>query len=127
MAVTAGPYALPMNQQVPLWVAIVVAVGTPLLAFAGALSGQLLSRKGAKERDIRWRREETMRILRWAAELAVDSDVGRSAVGVAALDALEESELLQRDDQALISAVLDAVVEPVVDNYDEGDVVQEVE
>jgi hypothetical protein len=48
-------------------------------------------------------------------------------VGVAALDALEESELLQADDQLLISAVLDAVVEPVVGDYDEGDVVQEVE
>ena len=45
---------------------------------------------------------------------------------MAALDALEESELLQADDQALISAVLDAVVEPIVDDDDEGDVVQEV-
>src|SRR4051794_39914907 len=62
-----------------------------------------------------------------AAELAVDTDVGRSAVGVAALDALEESALLQADDQALISAVLDAVVEPAVGAYDEGDFVQAVE
>lgn len=116
-----------MSQQVPLWVAIVVAVGTPLLAFVGALVGQLLSRKGAKEKDLRWHREETMRLLRWAAELAVDSDGGRSDLGVAALDALEESELLQGDDQALISAVLDAVVGPVVDDYADGDVVQEVE
>jgi hypothetical protein len=38
-----------------------------------------------------------------------------------------ESALLQEDDQALISATLDAVVEPVVYAYDEGDVVQEVE
>lgn len=57
---------------------------------------------------------------------AADSDVGRSTVGVAALAALEEAELLQEDDQALISAVLDAVVEPVVDHYDDGDDVREV-
>lgn len=67
-----------------------------------------------------------MRILRWAAELAVDSEVGRSAVGVAALDEPQKSELLRAEDQSLISAVLDAVVEPVVDDHDEGDVVQEV-
>lgn len=66
-----------IQQQVPLWVAIVIAVGTPLLAFAGALIGQLLSRKGAKEQDVQWHREETMRILRWAAELAADSDAGQ--------------------------------------------------
>lgn len=48
-------------------------------------------------------------------------------MGVSALHALEDSELLQDDDQALISAVLDAVVGAVVDDYDEGDVVQEVE
>jgi hypothetical protein len=115
------------TDAVPLWLAVVVALGTPVLAFAGALLGQLLTRRGAKELDIRWRREETMRLLRWAAELAVDEDVGRGAVGVAALEALEVSALLQKDDQALISAVLDAVVEPVVDVYDEGDLVQEVD
>ena len=83
------------TDAVPLWLAVVVALGTPVLAFAGALLGQLLTRRGAKELDIRWRREETMRLLRWAAELAVDEDVGRGAVGVAALEALEVSELLQ--------------------------------
>jgi len=116
-----------MAQQSPVWATVFVAVGTPVLAFLGAVFGQLLTRKGAKETDIRWRREETMRILRWAAELAVDGDVARSSVGVAALDALEESALLQDDDQPLISAVLDAVVEPAVDAYDDGDVVREVD
>lgn len=82
-----------MGQQVPLWVAVVIAVGTPLLAFAGVLVGHLLLRRGALEQDVRWRREETMRLLRWAAELALDADPGRSTVGVSAIGALQRSEL----------------------------------
>lgn len=116
-----------MSQQVPLWVAVVIAVGTPLLAFAGVVVGQLLLRRGAQEQDVRWRREETMRLLRWAAELALDADPGRSAVGVSALGALQQSELMQADDQSLLSRILDAVVEPVVDDYHEGDTVLEEE
>jgi hypothetical protein len=50
-----------------------------------------------------------------------------SVHGLAALDALEESTMLHADDQALISAVLDAVVEPLVDIYHQDDVVREVE
>ena len=116
-----------MDQQVPLWLAVAVAAGTPVLAFIGALLGPLFTREASHELDIRWRREETMRILRWSAELAVDADVGRAAVGVAALEALEQSPLLQQEDQALITAVLEAVVQPLLDTYDDGDVVQEVE
>lgn len=116
-----------MGQQVPLWAAIAIAVGAPFLAFAGALSGQMLVRRGAREQDVRWRREETMRLLRWASDQAVDADVARSRVGVAALKALERSALLQAGDQALISAVLEAVVGSSAADYDEGDGVQEVD
>lgn len=116
-----------MGQQVPLWVAVVIAVATPLLAFAGVIVGQLLLRRGALEQDVRWRREETMRLLRWAAELALDADPGRSAVGVAALDGLQQSELIRRHDQPLVTAVLQAVLEPVVDDYHEDDIVLEEE
>jgi hypothetical protein len=72
-------------------------------------------------------REETMRLLRWAAELAVDPSARRNRLGVAALGALERSELLQADDQEVISSLLDSVVEPAVDVYDDDVLVQEVE
>lgn len=115
------------DNQVPLWVAIVLAVGAPALAFGGALTGQIFSRRAANEQDVRWHREESMRILRWAAELAAEPQGSRSAVGVASLEALERSELLQAADQVLISAVLIAVVEPVTEHYTEGDIVEEVD
>ena len=116
-----------MTASLPVWAAVAVAVGTPVLAFAGALIGQVLARRGAREEEVRWRREETMRLLRWAAELAADDDVSRSAVGVAALEALERSDLLRADDQAIVSTVLDAVVDLPASAYAEGDVVEEVE
>jgi hypothetical protein len=59
--------------------------------------------------------------------LAAEPQGSRSAIGVASLEALEHSELLQPADQALISAVLNTVVEPVTEHYTEGDVVEEVE
>jgi hypothetical protein len=110
--------------QIPLWVAVVIAVGSPLLAFAGVLVAQWLTRRTAHESEIRWRREETMRMLRWAAELAADGDPARKKVGVAALDALDDSEMLQRDDQALISAVLEVLVTRRAQEYRAGDGVE---
>jgi hypothetical protein len=107
--------------QVPLWVAVVIAVASPLLAFAGVLVGQWLARKSAHESETRWRREETMRMLRWAAEMAAEASVVRSKVGLAALDALDGSELLQDDDQELITAVLRVVITPQVAEYHPGD------
>ena len=116
-----------MVEQVGV-LATAAAVGTPLLAFGGALAGgQVLSRRGARELDVRWRREETMRLLRWAAELAVDSDVGRGGVGLAALDALGRSELVQEEDTSIVLAVLDAVLARAAESYDETDQVEEAE
>lgn len=100
---------------------VVLAIATPLLAFAGALLGQVLARRGALEQDVRWRREETMRLLRWAAELASGTDYRRKLVGVATLRGLQRSELLQPDDQALMSAVLDVVALRVSGSYPRGD------
>lgn len=86
---------------------------------------QWLTRRTAHESEIRWRREETMRMLRWAAELAASDDPARIDVGVAALDALDDSELLQGDDQAFITAVLAAVLDPELEEYAGGQVIQE--
>ena len=111
--------------QVPLWVAIVIAAGAPVLAFAGALVGQWLGRKSDREVEVRWRREETMRMLRWAAEMSASSEQSRVVLGVAALAALGRSPLLQEDDQALISAVFAAVAQPAAARYHRGEQVEE--
>ena len=62
---------------------------------------------------------------RWAAELAASDHVARSDIGVAALDALDDSELLLRDDQALITAMLSAVLGPQAEEYAGGDMTVE--
>jgi len=46
------------------------------------LVGQLLTRRGARELDVWRRRAETMRMLRWAAELTMQPESG--ALGVSA-------------------------------------------
>ena len=83
-----------------------VPAGSPLLAFGGMLLGQLLGRRTAKETETRWQREETMRLLRWAADHAVERDLRRARLGVATLRALGSSPLLQVADQHLVASVL---------------------
>ena len=86
-----------------------IAIATPLLAFAGAGAGHLLSRKAALELD-RWRkREETMRMLRWAVELATDDDEARAKAGLTVLSALLDSPLLDAADIELVATVVGAI------------------
>ncbi|NYJ02229.1 hypothetical protein HNR19_002927 [Nocardioides thalensis] len=88
---------------------IIVLIATPLLAFAGGLVGHLLLRRGAKELD-RWRkREETMRLLRWAVELATDPEPARAQAGITVLGALLDSELLDAVDVELVATVAGAI------------------
>ena len=82
---------------------------------------------GLRGTEARWRREETMRLLRWAAELAIgrsdSSDDAAALAGLQILDALQSSPLLQREDQEFISAVLEAIVDQaVVEETDVGQV-----
>ena len=81
------------------------------MAFVGVVVGQVLLRKGARELDVWRRREETMRMLRWASEQAASLDEAKSRMGVAALGALSTSELLQEPDQELVDAVIDSLLE----------------
>ncbi|MGQ0624500.1 MAG: hypothetical protein ACT4PP_07600 [Sporichthyaceae bacterium] len=103
-----------MGSGMAAWGTAAIALGTSILAFAGALFGVLVSRRGARDLDVRWRREESMRLLRWACELAVDPQARRRDVGVATLGALETSTLLQREDQALVSAALAVVTDTLL-------------
>ena len=78
--------------------------------------------------DVWRRREETMRMLRWASEHAASSDDAKARMGIAALDALSDSELLQEQDQALVDAVIDSLLEEPLEEIEAlGDDVEVVE
>ena len=84
----AAPF--PRVRGVTTWAAIAISTGTPVLTFMGVLVAQYLLRKGANEVEVRSRREETLRVLRWAAELAVSAD-DRDLVGMAPARRIEQS------------------------------------
>jgi hypothetical protein len=88
----------------------VLAFGSPALAFVGVVIGQAITRRGAREMEVRSKREEVMRILRWAAELAVSDDQAHARLGVAQLGALLESELLDEEEKDFVQAALTAMV-----------------
>lgn len=102
----------------PTWLVVAGALA-PLIAAAVVLVGHLISRKGSTELDNWRRREETLRMLRWGAEKAVDADVRVSEMGIAALTALSQSEMLQSVDDLFVDLVLAAVVDEPVSAYRE--------
>lgn len=104
----------------PTWAVYSVAVGTPLLAFLGVVVGHALLRRTANELDLWRRREETMRMLRWASEQAASTEPAKARMGLAALDALGSSELLQEPDGMFVDAVLDSLLEEPVEQIEEG-------
>jgi hypothetical protein len=131
-AATPSPTAPPAERTpgsgaTPVWLSILLAV----LTLGGVLlSAWLLRRTGrearvsAQELDRRDKREETMRTLRWAAELAVSADMSsadmrKGRLGVAALDALGGSAWLEAEDQVLIDAIIETVMKPAADAYHE--------
>jgi hypothetical protein len=84
-------------------------IASPLLSFLGVLLGNRTSRRGTVELD-RWRkREETMRLLRWGTEVALDDDLARSRAGLTVLSGLLDASLLDDDDRHLVAAVTRAV------------------
>ncbi|MGX7680653.1 hypothetical protein ACSMXN_17340 [Jatrophihabitans sp. DSM 45814] len=101
--------------------AFATPVAAAVLAFAGSVVGQWWARRSAKELDHWRRREETMRLLRWAVELIVDENALKSDAGVATLVALSSSELLQPEDKQLLVALTNTLVETEVSTYDESD------
>lgn len=103
---------------VPTWAAIAVSIGTPVLTFCGVLVAQLILRRGATELETRSKREETMRNLRWAAELAVSDDDAKAKLGVSQLNALAMSEMLDDAQLTFVDAALAAVVEEPVEEIE---------
>jgi hypothetical protein len=84
---------------------LLVALLPGALAFIGALAGHLLGRRSAVELE-RWRhREETMRLMRWAVELAVSDQKSRARAGLTTLTALLDSPMLDPDDVDFMFAI----------------------
>lgn len=84
-------------------------VASPLLAFLGVLLGHRVTRASARELD-RWRkREETMRLLRWGAEIAMDDSPTRAPAGLDILVSLTLAPLLDEEDRELVLAITTAV------------------
>ncbi|MFP5336310.1 MAG: hypothetical protein ACLGIV_13460 [Actinomycetes bacterium] len=105
--------------SLPTWAVYAVSFGTPVFTFLGVLLAQFITRMGARELEIRSRREETMRNLRWAAELAVDEDDRMADLGVAQLAALLESDLLDESEKVFVEAALNVVYEDPEAELDE--------
>ncbi|HEV8221265.1 MAG TPA: hypothetical protein VGQ05_13425 [Streptosporangiaceae bacterium] len=113
--------------SLPTWAVWVLAFGSPALAFVGVVIGQAITRRGARELEVRSKREEVMRILRWAAELAVSDDQAHARLGVAQLGALLESELLDEEEKDFVQAALTAMVRVPVQQIEQlGEDVQVV-
>jgi len=94
----------------PTWAVYLLSFGSPVLTFVGVLIAQSITRRGDTELETRSRREEVMRNLRWAAELAVSDDGNHARLGLAQIKALAESDMLDASQQLFIDAALTAVV-----------------
>ncbi len=97
--------------ELPTWAVYAVSLGTPTSAFTGVMLTGWLGRRTATEQETRSRREEVMRLLRWAAELAVSDDDRRAALGVDQLTALSVSSLLDDPEKALVDAALESALD----------------
>jgi hypothetical protein len=104
----------------PTWAVYAVGFGTPGSAFVGVIVGHVLTRRGTRELEKRSKREETMRNLRWAAELAVSEDDRAAQLGVAQLNALAESDLLDDSQQLFVDAALDSVLQVPLEEIEEA-------
>jgi hypothetical protein len=102
----------------PTWAVYVASFGAPVGAFLGVLFAQWVLRKGAKELEHRSKREEVLRNMRWAAELAVSEDPSKADMGVAQLLALSDSDLTDSVVQAFVDAALDVVADPAADEVE---------
>ncbi|QDP94734.1 hypothetical protein FOE78_01305 [Microlunatus elymi] len=91
----------------------IVLVVTGVLAFGGAMVGAWISARAGHRG---WQREETMESLRWAVGLAVAPQARTQQIGVAALVALVNANMVQAEQRSYVRRILNAVVEVEVDD-----------
>jgi hypothetical protein len=75
----------------------------------------------ADQLDVWRQREETMRMLRWAADNAVKNEPVVALAGVAVLSALSDSNLVQEQDRTFIDGVVQAIIERPAREIDDQD------
>lgn len=100
--------------EIPTWLLWLIGAFIPAVtAVVGAIA-IAVSRKTS-------RREESMRLLRWAGEQAVDP-VSKLActMGMQTLSALAKGGLLDKDDKRLLWAVTQAVLAPPSASYSDA-------
>ena len=88
----------------PLLASAVALIGA-VLAFGTARRAHSLAVRTTATEERRGRSEETMRLLRWAVELAVGDHVRHQAAGVAVLRSLVTARLVVRGDRTFVEAV----------------------
>ncbi|HYU85428.1 MAG TPA: hypothetical protein VEK80_11545 [Kribbellaceae bacterium] len=91
--------------------AAVAALVSPVAALIGVWIGAGMTRRSDRELDHWRRREETMRMLRWAGEQLDSQHEGVRRLGLVTLSELVRSELLQPEDAALVTEVFDTALE----------------
>lgn len=104
---------IPVVTELPLWAVYVVSFGTPLSALAGVLITAWWSGR-------RQRAQMFQRHLEWASHLALSSDERTRSFGVSQLDALRKSPWYSPQDEALLTAALEQVLQPVAGDIDAG-------
>jgi hypothetical protein len=104
-------FMLAIVTSLPTWAVWTLAFGSPTLTAVIALLGHYFGHRAARDLEARSKREEVMRNLRWAAELAVSNDAAKARLGIQELEALRDSKMLTPIEQAFIYAALDVTIE----------------
>lgn len=97
--------------SLPTWAVWALSFGSPAITLVVAFVGQYLTRRVAQDLEARSKREEFLRNLRWAGELAVSGDEPKARLGIQQLQALRSSRMLSSAEEGLIDAALRAAVE----------------
>jgi hypothetical protein len=103
-------YGWPVDEAVtlPLWALYLIGFGTPLSAFLGVLVSHWITHRANTQLEDRSKREETLRMLRWAAELAVSEDPRKALLGIKELQSLGASDLLDDSQQVFVDGAIEA-------------------
>ena len=101
----------------------VIAIATATLSYGMSRKAHILAAHSASRQDARGRSEETMRLLRWAVDLATEPPGRRSLAGVAVLQALKSDHATVRTDRAFVQTVSSAVMAAAeqLPDYDDDD------
>lgn len=89
---------------------VLLTLGVAIIAAGGTLLGHWGARRGMKETDKRWHRERLFELMDKAIARALSTNIREAQVGIAQLEALAESQLLQPEDDDLLDAVTGAVL-----------------